>query len=424
MTPPRDRRPIIGVLAAMASGWTGARLLTLALPWFVLSSTGSTAATGLVVFAQMGPYVTAQLLSGPLIDKIGARKVSIIGDAAATVALTAVPLLHMASMLSIPVLMAVIAVVGATDGPANVAKSVLVPAASRAAGMRFERATGLSGAIERGASTVGPAVAGVVVGALGGVNALWITAGLTAVGGVIIAVFVADVVPEPNETDASANYLTRLRSGAQFLRRDGLLRSIALMITATNLLDQAFAAVLLPVWVKTSGYGPEIVGLLMAVFSATAVLASLAAAAWGHRLPRRLVYLVGFMVGGIPRFIALAFGSPLWLLLTIFAIGGLGSGFINPIIGAIRYERIPEAMLGRVSTLIRSLAWSGIPFGGLVGSLVITLGGVPGAMLIVGGAYFLCTLLPGIRPEWAEMNRPVDRQQAEGKDPANVDTAH
>lgn len=413
----RNRRPIAALLSAMAVGWTGARLLTIALPWFVLTTTDSVAATGFVVFAQMGPYVVAQLAAGPLIDKIGARTISIAGDVVAATFLALIPVLHMASALPIPVLMLAVAIVGAADGPANTAKSVLVPAASKVAGMRLERATGLSGAIERSASTVGPAVAGGVVAAVGGVNALWITAGLTTVGGIIIAFLMPNLVAEPDHEERDATYWQRQKSGLRFLNEDKLLRSIVVMIAGTNLLDQAFVAVLLPVWAKTSGHGPGSVGLLLAVFSAAAVAASLAAAAWGHKLPRRLTYLAGFVIGGVPRFAVLAFGAPMWLVLAVLAVGGLGSGFLNPIIGAIKYERVPAAKLGRVSTLTQAVAWSGIPFGGLVGGLAVMLAGLSGGMIAIGGLYFLVTLVPGLRPEWKEM----DRQHGPESNPSHSD---
>jgi len=35
--------------------------------------TGSAAKTGLVAFAQMTPYVAAQALTGPLVDRVGLR---------------------------------------------------------------------------------------------------------------------------------------------------------------------------------------------------------------------------------------------------------------------------------------------------------------------------------------------------------------
>lgn len=94
-------------------------------------------------------------------------------------------------------------------------------------------------------------------------------------------------------------------------------------------------------------------------------------------------------------------------MLSVFAVGGLGSGFINPIIGAVSYERTPASLLGRVRTLTTALAWSGIPFGGLFGVAVITLSGVTGALWIVGACYFVAIVVPGLRPGWSQMRRPA-----------------
>jgi MFS family permease len=102
----------------------------------------------------------------------------------------------------------------------------------------------------------------------------------------------------------------------------------------------------------------------------------------------------------------MALGLPLWIVLGVFLVGGLGSGFINPIIGAVIYERIPAPLLGRVKTLTTAVAWSGIPFGGLVGAGVVVLAGITGALWLVGGAYLVAIVVPGMRPEWSQLRVP------------------
>jgi len=404
----RSLRGLAGVLAASAAALSANRLLSIALPWFVLSTTGSAAKTGLVVFAQLGPYVVSQALAGPLIDRIGPRRISVAGDLVSMTAMTIAPLLYLADALPVWALMALMAVVGTADGPANAAKGVFVPSVTRAAQVPLERGTGLAGAVERTATTVGPAIAGFVVAAFGSVYALWVAAALFGLASIIVTTTLTDpvVAPEPSagsETAPAAGYVEQLREGADFLRRDGLLRAIVTMVGVTNLLDQAFMAVLLPVWARESGYGPEMVGLVVSIFGATSVVAALAAAAAGERLPRRPVYLVGFLIGGVPRFIAMAMGLPLAAVLGVFAVGGLGSGFINPILGAVVYERIPAALLGRVKTLSTAVAWSGIPFGGLVGAALVGVAGITGALWVVGGCYLVAVVLPGMRKEWSDM---------------------
>jgi MFS family permease len=325
-----------------------------------------------------------------------------------------IPLLYLVDMLPLPALIGLIAIVGAADGPANAAKSVFIPEVTRAARVPLERGTGLASALERLASTLGPAIGGFVVAAVGGVYALWVTAGLIAVGAVIVAA----VVPRPRPARDGAmpdGYLSQLREGAAFLRRDRLLRSIAGMVAVTNLLDAAMVSVALPVWAYDSGHGPVVIGLLASVMSGFSIIASLVAAMLGPRLPRRTVYLVGFLIAGAPRFVVVALGAPMWLIVAVHATAGFASGFLNPILGAVQFERIPAQLLGRVKTLTLAVAWCGIPFGGLAGGALIALVGLSPALLVLGAAYLITTTLPGLQKEWAQMNRsapPTEPAQA------------
>ncbi|MEU6821136.1 MFS transporter [Streptomyces atriruber] len=107
--------------------------------------------------------------------------------------------------------------------------------------------------------------------------------------------------------------------------------------------------------------------MVLAAFSIAATVCSFVAAAVAHRLRRRPVFFVGWLVAGAPRFLVLASGAPLWAVAVVMGIGGLGGGFINPIIGEVTYERIPPEMVGRVRGIGEALAWAGIPLGGLFG---------------------------------------------------------
>lgn len=166
---------------------------------------------------------------------------------------------------------------------------------------------------------------------------------------------------------------------------------------------------LTPVWAKVSGNGPTAIGLTDSVQGAAAVAGSLIAAVAAHRLPRRAVFFTGFLLAGAPRFLILAADAPLGAVLAVFAVSGFGSGFLNPVLGAVLFERVPRRMLGRVNALGDSLAWAGIPLGGLLaGAAVASVGLVP-VLLACGTVYFLTTNLTGLRPEWREMDRGRSR---------------
>ncbi|MFC8194633.1 MFS transporter [Streptomyces sp. NPDC057298] len=406
----RSLRPLIGVLTAMTVSLTGTRISGIALPWFVLVTTGSATQTGLVAFFEMTPYVVVKALTGPLVDRVGPRVISWTTDLASASAAAAVPLLHGLDLLSFPLLLILVALIGAARGPGDLAKEVMVPEAADHSRVPLERATGLSGVIERLASTAGPAVGGSLVGLVGPLTGLLVNAACFAAGSAVIALMLPRGVGRSAE-DASSHdkggpgYWQRFREGWAFLRGDPLLFALIMMVGVTNLLDAAFAAVLVPVWARESGNGPTAIGLMGAVAGAAAIGGSLLATAVAHRLRRRAVFFIGFLFAGAPRFLVLAVDAPMSAVLAVFAASGFGAGFLNPIIGAVLFERVPRPLLGQVNALGDAMAWSGIPLGGLIAGAAVAMAGPVPVLLVGGVAYFLTTNLTGLRPEWREMDR-------------------
>ncbi|MFF8774877.1 MFS transporter [Kitasatospora sp. NPDC015120] len=413
---PRSLGPMAGVLAAMAISLTGTRVSAVALPWFVLATTGSATMTGVVAFVELAPYVLVKAFVGPVIDRLGPRVVSWTTDAVSAVAAGLVPLLHGLGLLPFWLLLVMVAVIGGARGPGDLAKEVMVPEAADRARFPLERATGLAGVTERLASTIGPAVGGGLVALLGPMAGLTVNAVAFALGSLVIAVALprgtgrAAAPSAPGaEEEPSGGYWQLFREGFAFLRREPLLLTIIVMIAVTNLLDAAFLTVLVPVWARESGGGPAAIGLTGTVWGSAAVAGSLIAAAVAHRLPRRAVFFAGFLLAGAPRFVVLALDVPMGVVLAVFVLSGFGAGFLNPILGAVLFERVPRQLLGRVNALGDSLAWAGIPLGGLLAGAAVAMSGLIPVLLVCGGLYFVATTLPGLRPEWREMDRKRGR---------------
>ena len=99
--------------------------------------------------------------------------------------------------------------------------------------------------------------------------------------------------------------------------------------------------------------------------------------------------------------------------------GGFASGFLNPILGAVIYERIPAPLVGRVTSLTTAMCFALMPLGGLLGGLLVSGWGLTPAMLAIGAAYFVITMAPAFDPRWREMDdRPAPSQS--GRVPENV----
>jgi hypothetical protein len=95
------------------------------------------------------------------------------------------------------------------------------------------------------------------------------------------------------------------------------------------------------------------------------------------------------------------------MILAMCLVGGCASGFLNPVLGAVEFERIPRAMVGRVTALNGAICWSLMPLGGVLGGVLVTGLGLDPALLVVGLCYFAATMAPAFLPSFRGMNRPV-----------------
>jgi MFS family permease len=191
----------------------------------------------------------------------------------------------------------------------------------------------------------------------------------------------------------------------RYLRGDRLLMGIALMVLVTNLIDAASGSVLMPLWGQERLGSPVGIGLISGVFGLGAVCGNAVLSWLAPQLPRRLVYGLGFLIAGGPRFAAMAILSTVPPMLVVGFLAGFGAGSINPILGAVEYERVPRHLQARVLGAIGALAWAGIPFGGIVGGAVAQSLGLTTTLWLAGGAYLLTTLAPFVFPAWRQMDR-------------------
>ena len=253
--PTQRRIPLYGWLTAEAISLLGTRISMIAIPWLVLTTTGSPTQTGLVAFAEIAPMVLFKACGGPLVDRVGPRRMAIGADTLSFLVVGLIPVLHHAGALGFPLLLGLVAIAGALRGPGDAATTALIPALVERAAVPYERATGLSSAIERGATMVGAAIAGGLVATVGAANAVAVDAVSFGVCALLLLVTTrsleparVEAAPEPDRDETPTSYAAELRDGWNFLRRDSVLMSLAVMVAVTNLLDLAWSAVLLPVW--------------------------------------------------------------------------------------------------------------------------------------------------------------------------------
>jgi MFS family permease len=395
--------PLYALFAANAISLVGNVFFIIAVPWFVLQTTGSAAQTGLAGFFTIAPAVLAGLLGGALIDRLGYKRTSILADLASGATTALIPLLHFTVGLEFWQLLVLVFLSSLLDTPGSTARSALLPELAEQAGMPIEQVTSLTHVIERGARLIGAPLAGFLIGVIGTENVLWLDAASFFISAGIVGQVFAKVKTVKQKA-TSADYFRELREGFRFILNDKLILSIVVMVMLTNFLDTIFWGVVRPTYVKEV-FGEALnLGLLVAVSGGGAVIGGLIFAAIGHRLPRHAIFVAAFMLAGM-QFWVYALRPPFAILLAATLLTSTGAGPLNPIIGAVQFERVPADMRGRVFGAVTAGAWFAMPFGMLLGSAWTELLGTSPLLIGLGAAYFLTTLSMAIIPTMKEMNR-------------------
>ena len=380
----RQRAPLLATIAADTISRTGNLLTAVAIPWFVLETTGSPARTGMAVFAGAVPVVISLFFGGTIVDRFSYRRVSVVSDLASGASVLLIPLLHVFDLLTFPLLLAFIFLGALLDLPATLARMAALPDLAKLSGLNTERAFAFS----EGSSTVlalaAPVLTGVMIAAFGASNVLWIDAASFAVSALLMVAFVPDTVRET--TREMGSYLQELAAGLRFVRFEPVLFPLILFFAAMNVVIGPVDALIVPVY-ASQVFGSAIAFGLMAAAGGAGALAGTTVMGWiGHRLSRRAVFFGGFLT--VPLALAaLALTPGLPLTLAILALLGLALGLTNILEYTIYFERIPEHMRARVMGLTGAIGWWTVPLGRLIGGFLLERFGLTASLALLAALF-------------------------------------
>ena len=156
----RNPIPLYSLFIANAISLVGNVFTMIAIPWFVLQTTGSAIQTGIIGFFAILPVILAGFFGGTLVDRLGFKRTSILSDLASAVTSALIPFLYLTIGLEFWQLMVLVFLGALLDAPGGTARHALLPELAERAGMPLERATSLAHVIERSARLVGAPLAG------------------------------------------------------------------------------------------------------------------------------------------------------------------------------------------------------------------------------------------------------------------------
>src|SRR3954466_9233452 len=359
---------IRAIVAAEVVSSVGSSMTVLALPWFVLVTTGSPTKLGLVLGIGSIPFVTLPIPAGWLIARIGARQTMVITDAARLPLLAAIPALYSLDALSFPLLVVLVALTNvflAVHMPAQ--RLILAEIVGDEESLVARVNAYLDGA-QTTAPLVGPALAGVLIAALGASNVLYVDAATFGVAAIAVGLFVPRTKPMAEAEQRG------LLAGVRYILRSRLL---VVLCVSTLTMEVFFALFVttLPVFAYSDfDQNARIAGVFYAAMGAGALLGMPVVPVAVRRFGALQVGAAGFLLASIPK---LLLGIP---LPTVGVAGVLTlQGFVGPLTGApiftVITTRTPAALRNLVLPAAFGLMFLTGPLGPLAaGPLINAVG--------------------------------------------------
>jgi H+ antiporter protein len=386
--------------ALLAAGANGISMV--AFPWLVLQRTGSAVDASIVAGAATLPLLVATLIAGTAVDFVGRRRVAMLADALSAASVAAIPVLALTlgtgSLTT--VVLAALAALGSFFDPAGMtARQSMLPEAAARAGWTLDHTNSLYEAVFNLAYITGPGVGGLLIATLGGVNTMWVTAGVFVLSILTMAMLRLEGAGRPARDTRPDGVVSGVVEGLKFVWHNRVLRTLGLIDLAVTGMYLPMESVLFPKYFTDRNQPAELGWVLMAL-SIGGLLGALSWTVLSKVASKRTTVLIAVLTFGV-AVLVIAFLPPLPVILLAAALVGLVYGPIGPIYNSVMQTRTPEYLRGRVVGVMTSMAYAAGPVGFmLAGPLVDAFGlkvtflvlSVP--VLIIG---LLCPLLPALR---------------------------
>jgi MFS family permease len=350
--PVRPRGPLAALAVAEVISSLGSLMSVVALPWFVLETTGSPGRMSAVLAVEALPIALLGIPSARFAARLGARRALLLCDAVWAPAVALIPLLHAAGALSFGLLLALAFVAGLPWPLHYGAQSSLLPELAGETEAGIARASAVFSTASRLTYFAGPALGGALLAFTSASVVLVVDAATFALSFAVVALLVRGVgAPHPEGAPGDATLAPLLAD--RVLRR----------LTAAQVLSQAaYMAVVAAVPVLAyEQYGRDgaAAGRLLGAWGLGAVL--------GGALAFRLVRGRDALSLGAAAWCLQA--APLWLLASgrssqavatvALLLSGIGNGVRVPPITAVVAARLGPAQRAATLTASTALVLSG-----------------------------------------------------------------
>ncbi|MBI2017549.1 MFS transporter [Candidatus Daviesbacteria bacterium] len=364
----------------------GNQMQTVAVAWQVYEMTRNPASLGLIGLANFLPIILFSLVGGLVADKVDRKKLLIISQAAQLILaliLFTMTITHFINPLMIYGILVLVATAQSFSIPAR--QSVLPHLVPKE---YFMNAVSLNVLQFQGATMIGPAIAGFLIGGMG-VAAVYLLNSLSFLFfiGAVLSLNVALQKHDPLKVKFS---MGSIMEGIRFVLKTPILYTTMILDFAATFFGTA--TILMPVFAQDVLHvGPQGLGLLYSGPAIGGVLAGLLVSALHHKIKHQGKTIIAALV--LYGLATIGFGLSKIFALSIFFLILLGFGDMTSTIirNTIRQMITPDHLRGRMASVMRIFFQGGPQLGDMeAGFLAKAIGGP--ASVVVGGVGVLLVL--------------------------------
>lgn len=118
-----ENLPLFALFSANIISYVGDYLMLIAIPWFVLQTTGSVAKTGITAFFSTLPTIVSAFFGSALVDRLGYKYASVVSDVTSGVSVALIPLLYSTFGLAFWQLLVLVFFAGLLQAPGATARA-------------------------------------------------------------------------------------------------------------------------------------------------------------------------------------------------------------------------------------------------------------------------------------------------------------
>ncbi|HET9287009.1 MAG TPA: MFS transporter [Gaiella sp.] len=363
-----------GQLVSVAGTW----MQNIALAWLVIELSGSALAVGALAFCRFVPFLLLGLVAGVIVDRFDTRVLLLATQGAAmavSIALAAVTLTGIATLPVVYALAALGGLVLVFDAPGRQTLTFQMVGQSE-----LQNAVALNSGLFNASRVVGPALAGLVIAAVG-TGMCFVVNAVSFLSVLVSLRLMREDELFPVEKSRETRVVAGIREGLSWAWRSQLARVVLVVVTVVSTVGFNFHVLVPLLASQTLDVGPEVFGILSAGFGLGALVGALATASLREASSR---VFVGGAIGFSLVMLALTLVHSVEVAL--FLLFGLGLSFalFTASANALLQLASPAHLRGRVMSLYL-FAFAGLaPIGGLVAGWLAEQGGTPLAFGVAG----------------------------------------